>query len=1100
MDGPFRMAQSDDPATDQTLPERARLALARGISIGRYLLLDALGEGGMGVVYKAYDPELGRPIALKLLRTEDQATHLQERLLREAQALARLSHPNVVAVHDVGLHDGNVFIAMEFVEGPNGRRWLDAQPRTPREMLELFLAAGEGLAAAHRAGLVHRDFKPDNVIVGDDGRVRVLDFGLARAATASTLDGSSPSATSARSAVMVDDTATVSGHAAAGKKRAAPEEATPHPVSSSGLTPLLATPLTHIGAIVGTPRFMAPEQLLGEPTGEAADQFSFCVSLYWALYRSYPFRGREVEDLLEQIQRQELLPPPEGSKVPRWLRAVLERGLASRADARFPSMAALLAALRADPAERRRRWLRGALVGASILALAGGTVAGVVAYRARRGAAEQAHLAQRFGQEVEKISAIARYSALLPLHDSRHEMDLIRKRMERVRGQMHALGSLAQGPGHHALARGHIALEQYEEALAELNAATATGYVTRELHYALGLVHGKLYQRALAALKKTNDAKLDAARRAEIARAHRDPALRYLRLAAAHDDQDPLDGEAPEYGEGLIALYEQRFDEALKLARKAADGVSWLFEARELEGDIYYLAGKEREFKGEVDAAVDQYKRAGDAYRAAIKMGHSSFAALLGECNELIEIASVETERDQSPQETVKRVLAACGDAATVRPDSPVPLVTEGRAFSALGAHQANHGADPTEAQGAAIRVGQRALELDGRNPAAHEIVGHAQRQLAEYAMKRSEDPRPLLAQAIEHAQRALAVDANDVSALSLLLRAWESRADYEYSRGLDPSESLRRAVDAGERGLALEPNEFNLWNSLGMAFWDTARWERDHGYDSSGAIHRAENALEKVLQLSPSFDYGHTNLCGLYQEEAELKMQIGADPRSRIEQAFTHCEKALALDERDVTTHFNVGLLHLSRARLLFDEGVDPTRELDAARAALERAQRIDPQGAIVFILAKSWVVEGRWSAKRGRDAAAAFARAEALAKRGLSLTERKDPDALRALAEVHRARAEWHVTRHLDPDADVHAGLALIARAFAENPNHADSAETEGALHLAAARAARTSEARIEAAERARRSLERALAINANLEHEVRPLLAETTQLATR
>src|SRR4051794_7508139 len=188
----------DDPTgvtADAVEAKPTRRALERGACIDRYLIVDELGEGGMGVVYKAFDPELGRPVALKLLRTQDDASDLQrERLLREAQALAQLSHPNVVAVHDVGTFRGDVFIAMEFVDGITVRRWLKDHPRGQREVLDVFLNAGEGLAAAHRAGLVHRDFKPDNVIVGSVGRVRVLDFGLARAATADLLPADSAAA------------------------------------------------------------------------------------------------------------------------------------------------------------------------------------------------------------------------------------------------------------------------------------------------------------------------------------------------------------------------------------------------------------------------------------------------------------------------------------------------------------------------------------------------------------------------------------------------------------------------------------------------------------------------------------------------------------------------------------------------------------------------------------------------------------------------------------------------------------------------------------------------------------------------------------------
>src|SRR5450755_30118 len=159
-------------------------ALARGASIGRYVVLGLVGRGGMGEVYAAYDPELDRKVAGKVLRVKPgngvSLTEGRQRTLREAQAIARLSHPNVVLVFDVGTFEDKVFIAMEFVDGNTVAYWLEAQPRTWQEILKVFIAAGRGLTAAHDKGLVHRDFKPDNVMIGRDGQVRVMDFGLAR--------------------------------------------------------------------------------------------------------------------------------------------------------------------------------------------------------------------------------------------------------------------------------------------------------------------------------------------------------------------------------------------------------------------------------------------------------------------------------------------------------------------------------------------------------------------------------------------------------------------------------------------------------------------------------------------------------------------------------------------------------------------------------------------------------------------------------------------------------------------------------------------------------------------------------------------------------
>jgi tetratricopeptide (TPR) repeat protein/predicted Ser/Thr protein kinase len=319
-------------------PRAAERPIQHGHLVGRYVVLSPLGAGGMGVVYAAYDPQLDRKVALKLLHPEavsaSGATQSkvdgQERLLREAQAMARLHHPNVVAVHDVGRYDGRIFIAMEFVEGGTLKQWLRARPRTRQEVLAVFIQAGRGLQAAHEAGLVHRDFKPDNVLVSDKGRAQVLDFGLAK----QTEDG----------------------------ERALPEG------PSAGAAVGLGAALTQIGTIMGTPAYMAPEQHLGEATDARTDQFSFCVALYEALYGTPPFRGDNLITLASAVLSGEVAEAPRESyaRVPPWLRKVLLRGLSVDPADRYPSIAALLDDLTRDPSSQRRRWLVGLGVAAAV--------------------------------------------------------------------------------------------------------------------------------------------------------------------------------------------------------------------------------------------------------------------------------------------------------------------------------------------------------------------------------------------------------------------------------------------------------------------------------------------------------------------------------------------------------------------------------------------------------------------------------------------------------------------------------------------------------------------------------------------------------------
>jgi WD40 repeat protein/predicted Ser/Thr protein kinase len=309
------------------------------IKIGRFTIVRELGAGGMGVVYVAYDEQLDRRVAVKLLRGSESDVEAKLRLQREAQAMARLSHPNVVTVHEVGTFQDQVFVAMEFVDGQDLRAWSKAERRDWRSIVAIFNQAGEGLAAAHDGGIVHRDFKPDNVLVGKDGRVRVADFGLAHAFDATTID-------SAEARVTVDDS----------------------DVERSGG---LEGSLTKTGTIMGTPAYMAPEQFEGSRTDARSDQFCFCVALWEGLYGRRPFSGPNLIALSNAVMDGRIDPPPADAEVPAWLHAVLIRGLSPRAEDRWPSMRALLDALAKDPEIRRKRAVRStalASVGATVLA------------------------------------------------------------------------------------------------------------------------------------------------------------------------------------------------------------------------------------------------------------------------------------------------------------------------------------------------------------------------------------------------------------------------------------------------------------------------------------------------------------------------------------------------------------------------------------------------------------------------------------------------------------------------------------------------------------------------------------------------------------
>jgi serine/threonine-protein kinase len=348
-----------EPTVEVDPPTEGPPAPGSGFSPGsRYTLLEPLGRGAAGVVYAAHDRELDRRVAIKLLRSEGDGStgqlreEAQARLTREARALARLAHPNVAQVYDVGVYGPGellpslpeladedelpaargVFIVMELVDGESLRRWLARGPRPFKELLELLLAAGRGLAAAHDAGLVHRDFKPGNVLLGGDGRVRVVDFGLARAATKVHSGSSEPGEELDFNSVSSDDS------------------------------------VTRTGTVLGTPSYMAPEQHRGEPATEASDQFAFCVVAYEAICGRRPFRGKALKQLQVQKESEAATLPVAGVNVPRWVWPILQRGLAADPERRFGSMRELLERIESARRARRRKLVAAIAVPAIVVA------------------------------------------------------------------------------------------------------------------------------------------------------------------------------------------------------------------------------------------------------------------------------------------------------------------------------------------------------------------------------------------------------------------------------------------------------------------------------------------------------------------------------------------------------------------------------------------------------------------------------------------------------------------------------------------------------------------------------------------------------------
>ena len=1057
--GVAQTVRHDDAATGETIsvegtPPRAPtpgaptpLAAGGSDEGGRFELLGVLGTGGMGEVHLAYDVVLRRHVALKVLfgTSADQAA----RLLVEAQAQARVEHPHVCRVYGVGELGGHPYIALQLVR--EGRTLKEVGPTLPlEERVRVMKLVAEALHAAHREGLVHRDVKPANVLMerGEDGRYvpYVADFGIARDAEATQTMGAGAS---------------------------------------------------------GTPLYMAPEQVRagsGKRVDRRTDVYGLGATLYELLVGQPPFPGGNAAQVILRVVDEEARPPRAiDPTVPRDLETITLQCLEKDPNRRYETARALaedlgrwldgepVHARRASRAYRLSVWARKhrralGVVAASLAVVA---VVGAVAVDARRGASRRARAGQLFGQKVERIDAVRRMAALLPLHDTRRERALIRTRMQEIRDELGRLGPEAQAAGQYALGRGHQALGELAEAERALRAAWDGGAREPEVALALGTVLGARYEEALDEAEHTSDAALRAARRKRARESLREPALALLRQG------ERADLDSPEYAAGLIALYDKRYEEAAERARQALAHAPWLYEAHVLVGDARFEYARLREDDGDRRGARAAYAEAGEAYRAALQMAPSAPEAHRGECRRLMRGLELAVDTTEGVPEAARQAVAACGRAVLVDPESARAACTLGDVYWHEGRGAALRGEDPRPlfaqalraASGEAVRAASCASFVEAR-VRLHE---------ADWQVERGEDPRPALNAALAAIDRAEAAGGDRAMAVGLRAHALTTTGGYEAARGVDPEPSLRRAVAEGERAVAMEPIAFNVRTVMAEALYGLVAWQVAHGRDPRADVTRGVAVADELERLQPQLDYGAVNACAILGAAARYALESGGDPTSLVERALARCDVAAARDPGFVGTPENRGRALLVRARRERALGRSGEAALAEARKALAAATAGQGATAAAWAaLAETARLEARALRDRKRPMEPALVEAARADERARALGPR-DASIAAGAAETERLRAEELVAAKRFAGEALRRALAAVERALVIDPQQPRALAERAAIYLVGARAESSPEAREAARRRARAGFEEALRQSPTLRFDCASLLDE-------
>jgi len=876
-------------------------------------------------VARAWDPTLRRWVALKFLRFDD--PEFEERMIREARAQAKVDHPNICPVYEVGRHEGRIFIAMHFIDGPPLN---EVTPHLGVEQaVSLIKTIAEALHAAHAAGLVHRDIKPANILVEEtpEGlKPWIVDFGIAR-------------------------------------ERDVPG-------------------LTTTGQILGTPGYLSPEQARGEVTtiDRRSDVFSLGIVLYELLSGKKPFEGDSTATMLMNLLQGEVIGLRRvAPHVPKDLQTIVMKCLEPERDDRYPSARALAEDLQrflngepvmAHPTNPFRkivaRMKRHPKMAAAIvlLSVAAASLAGI-AVHARVNAARRERLAQRFGREVERARRTLELAYLRPCHDIRPDIEKVQQQIEGIKAESFRLGSWALGIGNAAVGQALAALDRPEEARIHLEKAWIQGEQNSGVATSLGLVFVDLYRKALEEAQGIRNRELRTQKLAQAEKDLKKPALEYLSRS------DPADEHAA-YLEAALLFLSDRNEEALKALADLKETQPFFYEGDLLAGVIW----RQKHFgtsSSEDPAETRQraFEKAEEAFKAAAVIGQSDPRPYYELCHLWVqEIRLRFYGSGKEMEEARDRALEGCSRALKVNPDFVAAHIEAGRAYRYWTEFE-HQREKPTEKSLKAEQYHiNAALKLDPENAEALILRGLFHRQRADFSAEKGLDPVPELRSAVDAYSEAIRIQPGHYGALNSLSVAHARLGVILGERGKDPSPSYRAAKEAAREAVALQPELIDAWVNLGIAEAQLAITLRDRGENANERFRAGIEALEKAVTIKPEFVTAHFNLGALLLESAEGYLWIGEDPEDLARRAENYFETTWTAYP-DWAAPFYLG----ARGKALIAEqyrrdGKNPAPFLKQAEDLINRAMSIRRNNAEGLTAASlTFLVAARFALQHGED-----------------------------------------------------------------------------------------------------------------------------------
>ncbi len=954
--------------------------LAPGRKIGPYKIERELGSGGMGQVYLATrTDDFRQQVAIKLLHKGLNSEELIRRFHVERQILADLRHPNIARLYDGGATEsGRPYLVMEYVEG----RPFDAYCRERRlslpQKLALFGKVCSAVHFAHQNRVVHQDLKPANVLVTDRGEPLLLDFGIAKILEAEASPGN-------RSALR---------------------------------------PMTHA--------FASPEQIADEPITTASDIYALGAFLHQLLTGSPPPNKQAAFTSFD-------------ASIPEDIAVITRKCLEQDQRDRYDSARALEVDLdlflKGSPIQARshelfyvlgkkmfRRRFPLALAAMALLMLFGVLTWAV---RQRILAEERIRMARIFEQKAERIEAAVRHVHMLPPHDIRPDRVWLHRELNGIQALTHSAARHTRDLGHYALGRGFLALGRFEEARAQLSLAWENGSREPQLALALGRALGALYQQKTREAERIHNPEERRMRMADIEARFLAPAVDFLQKYSE------ASGQSAAFSLGLLAFYEKEYEEAMAGARMAYQRLPWLYEARELEGDIYLAWANEKRNRGDFEAAMADYRAAERAYEAAATIGpslHSVYAAL-GDLGQAIMQARIYGPGGD-PLPAFELGMRGCQRLLEVDPDSCEAFRLQSALFKRLSEFERAQGLDPRPNLDAAIKTATRALELCPSDAESLKQLGAANYELGRYRARHGGDPKPFFEKANDAYDQAIHIDPDYQShnRRGLMLRAL---ALHEWERGGDPKNLWQEGISAFEAAMRAHPGMVGAPSNLGLLWNDRADFLLERGEDPEPFLNRSIASLEHALTISPKHAGVTYNLARGLLARARHRFSRGLDADPQLNQALETYQRVIQL-RPDVSVFLSgLGDALLLHAQLAWSRGEDPDHALAGAHNAYLDALAINPrEPQTISNRGEALLVQATFHTARGLDPTDLLKRALMELSLALSLNANL-PEAPRVWAEavLLQARHQWE--QGLDPGGKLELAEEKLAASICLNSN---------------------------------------------------------------